>query len=281
MGRLSVLVVFIAIFTALVRAEDVGFNLSQHRALAESVRQLRLKTGWIISLEEPVWPKAAQRNSESRTNIHNSISQPPNPETLHVSLRNLSEPNARSVVIQQLVDTYNQQNPQMSMQIRKMGDVAVLLPYAVAREAKPQLILSTIVSVPIERRTPTDHMIALAKAISEQIKVPIDIDTAGFGFRLDGAYTGDSDNIFTEWGVTSTEARVALADFLEQSATPTYWQVDCQVGVQPSPGFCFLSLGVLSVEVNDRNGNKTIRNLYRERRSKTDLPPPPPPRPVK
>jgi hypothetical protein len=273
---------------ALLFSQQPGLSLrvSQYHALGEAVRQLSAKTGWLISSEEPIWPALPQRSSASMADIHGGISQPPVPDTLRVDLPTLRGPNARFNAIKALVDAYNGQNRHVSIQAMTMGEITVLVPFmrvdATGKAVLAQSILSTNVFVPVAKRSPSGHVEALAQAISSQLGIPIDVDTAGFGFRFDAAYNGDPDGgsleSEAEWGTAGTDARTALAAFLSHSKTSAFWQVDCQVGIQPSRGYCALSLSALTVEVRGRSGRTTKRTLYCDRGPcpKMAFPPPPP-----
>jgi hypothetical protein len=107
--------------------------------------------------------------------------------------------------------------------------------------------------------------------------MPIEIDTAAFGFGFNWAYAGQ-DGGAAEWGTTLTTARLALLDYLKQSKTDTVWQVDCQLGVG-SPGHCAIGLIPLTIEVKDRTGRLVQKRLSYEHGGALFEPPPPPPGP--
>lgn len=262
---------------------ELSVKLSGYRSLAEAVRRLREKTGWLISVEEPIWPVAAQRSALTTTDPRGNSLQPPAQDIIRVDFPTLRGAAVRPAAVKILLDAYNQQNRGVAVRSMNLADHTVItictLSPGTGATPEARLILSATAFVEPIERTPTQHVEALARSIGSQQGVQVDVDTAAFGFRFDSAYLGSPDGGQTRWGASGSDARTALVNFLAMSRTSTVWQVDCQVGVTPSPGHCILSLIPLTVEVKDRYGNLTKRTLYGDRGGPKFPPPPPPPPP--
>lgn len=258
-------------------------NISGYRSLAESVRRLREQTGWLVSVEEPVWPSRSVPRAPTPTFFDSKgrPEEPPDQDSIRITIPTLRGPSARPTAMARLVNAYNQQNPGLRMRADEFGDMTVVLPESLS-DAKggrvpARTILSAEVQIPVARRSPEDHMIALAEAIGAQMNIPVQVGTAAFGFRFNLGYAGQ-DGGPAEWGTPPKTARLALLDFLKHSKTSTVWQVDCQLGVK-SPGRCVIGLTPLTIEVKDRTGRLTKKTLYYEHGGAIGEIPPPPPGP--
>jgi hypothetical protein len=255
---------------------------SGYRSFADAVRRLREKTGWMLSVEEPIWPVRPLRSAATVTDQQGRAEEPPVPDRIRVSIPSLRGPSARPAAITALVDAFNLQNPGVEMRAETLGDMTVILPESIADSSggrtPARSILSAEVQVPVAKRAPYEHLEALAEAIARQMNVGVDIDTAAMGFFFNWSYAGQY-GAPAEWGTPLRTVRLALLDFLSHSYTPTVWQVDCQVGVASSPGRCILSVIPLTVEVKDRTGRLTKQRLSHERGGGPPEIPPPPPNP--
>ncbi len=258
-------------------------NISGYRSLAESVRRLREQTGWLVSVEEPVWPARSAPRAPKATffDANGRPEEPPDQDSIRITIPTLRGPSARPTAIARLVNAYNQQNPGLEMRVDEFGDMTVILPESLS-DAKggrvpARTILSAEVEIPVEKRSPSEHMEVLAQAIAAQMNVPITVDDAAFGFRFNWGYAGQY-GAPAEWGTPPRTARLALLDFLKHSNTSTVWQVDCQIGVK-SPGRCVIGLIPLTIEVKDRTGRLTKKTLSNERGGAVGEIPPPPPGP--
>jgi hypothetical protein len=170
-----------------------------------------------------------------------------------------------------LLSAYNAQNTSRAFKIENIGSRIIIVP-----ERPAVALLSTPISIPVATRAPSEHVTELLKAVTAQSGIPTSLDTAAFGFQFDLGYSGKEHGI-SQWGATSKPAREALADFLDGSVTSTVWQLDCQVGITPTPGHCILSLMPITIEVKDRGGKLTKRTLIFDRGgAEIPLPPPPP-----
>jgi hypothetical protein len=275
------------LISALLLAQDSGFqvNTTGCRSLSAAVRLLREKTGWPISLEEPVWPSKSVGGPGVRVTEQGFQVDPPSPDRLQVLIPSLRGVGAQAKAIGGLLSAFNSQNSAVSYKTETLGDMTVLeadmmLNPAGTRAVAP-LILSTTIHVPVAQRSPNQHLAALAAAVQQQTGIPVMLDTAGFGFAVDVPFTGkngparQAQDFLLNWGTPPQTARLALLDLLSRSKTTTIYQVDCQAGVN-SAGECILSVDPLIVEVVGRSGTLKKKVLYFDRgRPDMELPPEP------
>ncbi|MBV9505085.1 MAG: hypothetical protein JO323_08795 [Acidobacteriia bacterium] len=245
---------------------------------------MRQKTGWQVSLEEPVWAVSQSAGPDVRVTETGLRVQPPVADQIQLSIPTLRS-STPSAAIGALLGAFNAQNASVAYKVESVGNMAILEADTMQKPSGAQvtapLILSTVVQVPIGPRTLLQHLEALMAAVQQQTGVSTRVDTAGFGFQLDVAFTGkngpvaQTQDYLVDWGAASQPARTALLDLLSHSLTTTVYELTCQIGIG-SPGECTLSLSPLTVDVTGRSGHLKKKTLYFDR-GRPDVPQPPDP----
>ena len=191
MVKSTALVIALACFPALLVSQTLPefvANISGYRSLAGAVRRLREQTGWLLSVEEPIWPARAVSSSGMVRYLWGRAEEPPDQDSIRITIPTLRGPSARPTAIARLVGAYNQQNPGITMRTEEFGDMTVILPDSLSDgkggRVPARTILSAEVQVPVAKRSPEDHVIALAEAIGGQMNIPVQVGTAAFGFRF-------------------------------------------------------------------------------------------------
>jgi hypothetical protein len=226
--------------------QELSINLHDYRSLSQAAAQLRLKTGWQIALEEPLWPpRAADPRALNLTTAKGNRVIPPNPDHLVLPALSLLKTSA-SAAAGALLAAWNRQNPAVCYKRTVYRDVVVLEPDSLVdasgKRSSARSILSAQVQIPAAARTPEDHLEALAQAIGKKMRVAVTVQTAAFGSGFNMAFVGE-EKTKPIWGTGApASGRAALLDFLQGSRTKAIWEVDCQVGVAPSSGECILSV---------------------------------------
>lgn len=272
-------IMMVAVLAVPGRADQPDFQAqaSGYRSLAETMWKLKAKTGWLICLEEPLWPSVSQAGPKARRNHLGAMEEPPPPDRIEVAVQRLRGKGAELQAVNEIVAAYNRQNPGRAYRAESVGSYITVIPEGMQGSSRVRgSMLSLEISVPVARRRPTQHAEELARALSSVLSVPVEIDTAGFGFLMDAPFAGRTGGEF-EWGLANTTGRTALIDLISKSQTTIIWQVDCQAGVGTAPGRCMLSLMPRIIEIRDRQGRTTQRTLYYDRGTGPAIPPPPPP----
>jgi hypothetical protein len=269
----------------LAQQPELQVNTAGYRSLRTAVWLLLEKTGWHISLEEPIWPSGSAGGKEIQMAEGGRAVRPPVADRLRISIPSLRGPGAQSRVVAALLGAFNSQNSAVSYKSETVGGMTVLEADTMAtsvagRRIPAPLSLSTTIQIPVARRTFTQHLEALAAAIRQQTGTPVRLDM-GLG-SYDVAFTGKNgfftraQDLLVNWGTAAQPARVALVDLLSRSKTTLLYQLNCQVGVK-SAGECTLSLRPLTIEVVGRSGALKKKTVYFDRgRPDVALPPDPP-----
>jgi hypothetical protein len=264
---------------------ELQVDTAGYRSLRTGVWQLLEKTGWHISLEEPIWPSGSASGKEIEMAEGGRAVRPPAADRLQFSIPSLRGPGAQSRVVGALVGAFNSQNSAVWYKAETVGDMTVLEADTMAtsvagRRIPAPLSLSATIQIPAARRSFTQQLEALAAAIRQQTGTPVRLDM-GLG-SYDVAFTGKN-GFFTRaqdrlvnWGTAARTARVALVDLLSRSKTTLLYQMNCQVGMK-SAGECTLSLRPLTIEVAGRSGARKKKTVHFDRgRPEMALPPDPP-----
>ena len=269
----------------LAQQPELQVNTAGYRSLRTAVWLLLEKTGWHISIEEPIWPSGSAGGKEIEMAEGGRAVRPPVADRLRISIPSLRGPGAQSRVVAALLGAFNSQNSAVWYKSETVGDMTVLEADTIATSAAGRRIpaplsLSTTIQIPAARRTFTQHLVALAAAIRQQTGTPVRLDT-GLG-SYDVAFTGKNgpftraQDLLVNWGTAAQTARVALLNLLSRSKTTMLYQLNCQVGVR-SAGECTLSLRPLTIEVVGRSGALKKKTVYFDRgRPDMALPPDPP-----
>ena len=269
----------------LAQQPELVVNTAGYRSLRTAVWLLLEKTGWHISLEEPIWPSGSAGGPEIQMAEGGRAVRPPLADRLRISIPSLRGPGAQSRAVAALLGAFNSQNSAVWYKPETVGDMTVLeadtmATSTVGRRIPAPLSLSTTIQIPAARRTFTQHLEALAAAVRQQTGTPVRLDM-GLG-TYDVAFTGkngaftQAQDLLVNWGTAAQTARVALLNLLSRSKTTLLYQLNCQVGVK-SAGECTLSLRPLTIEVVGRSGALKKKTLYFDRgRSDVALPPDPP-----
>jgi hypothetical protein len=271
----------------LAQQPELMVNTAGYRSLRTAVWLLLEKTGWHISVEEPIWPSGSAGGPEIQMAEGGRAVRPPVADRLRISISSLRGPGAQSRAVAALLGAFNSQNSAVSYKSETVGDMTVLeadtmATSTVGRRMPAPLSLSTTIQIPAARRTFTQHLEALAAAVRQQTGTPVRLDMGlGFG-SYDVAFTGkngaftQAQDLLVNWGTAAQTARVALLNLLSRSKTTLLYQLNCQVGVK-SAGECTLSLRPLTIEVVGRSGALRKKTLYFDRgRPDVALPPDPP-----
>lgn len=271
----------------LAQQPEFQVNTAGYRSLRTAVWLLLEKTGWHISLEEPIWPSGSAGGPEIQMAEGGRAVRPPVADRLRISISSLRGPGAQSRAVAALLGAFNSQNSAVWYKPETVGDMTVLeadtmATSTVGRRIPAPLSLSTTIQIPTARRTITQHLEALAAAVRQQTGTPVRLDMGlGFG-SYDVAFTGKNgafkpaQDLLVNWGTAAQTARVALLNLLSRSKTTLLYQLNCQVGVK-SAGECTLSLRPLTIEVVGRSGALKKKTLYFDRgRPDVALPPDPP-----
>ena len=271
----------------LAQQPEFQVNTAGYRSLRTAVWPLLEKTGWHISVEEPIWPSGSAGGPEIQMAEGGRAVRPPVADRLRISISSLRGPGAQSRAVAALLGAFNSQNSAVWYKSETVGGMTVLeadtmATSTVGRRIPAPLSLSTTIQIPAARRTFTQHLEALAAAVRQQTGTPVRLDMGlGFG-SYDVAFTGkngaftQAQDLLVNWGTAAQTARVALLNLLSRSKTTMLYQLDCQVGVK-SAGECTLSLRPLTIEVVGRSGALKKKTLYFDRgRPDVALPPDPP-----
>jgi hypothetical protein len=119
-------------------------------------------------------------------------------------------------------------------------------------------LLDTRLTVPIERRTATAHVIALCEAVSKAGgrklvfgETYFDMEFAANGYLIPNLASGWTEQakpyISFDWGADENTARDALIDLLDRSSTTMTWRLYCMPNVSPKNETCFLQIRPLTV----------------------------------
>lgn len=254
---------------------ELRIELRGVRSLSEANRRLCRATGWLISLEEPLWPPVQRGGPEARQSFFGGLEQPPEPDRVAVAFASLRGAGARTRAVNELLAAYNSQNPGRLYRAMTIGAYTVLLPGG----AQTETVLSLPIRVPVARRSAEGHFQEIARSVGQAAGIPVDIGMSAVGFYLNRAFSARDDAEF-EWGTANVVvARQALVDLLAHSQTSLSWLLNCQVGVGGSVGRCSLSPIPRTEQIRDRKGRITERILYFDRGPGPAIPPPPPPPP--
>jgi hypothetical protein len=137
------------------------------------------------------------------------------------------------------------------------------------KDATP--MLDTVVTIPVEKRTPSEHVKVLCEAVSKAAGVTL----KDFMPWLDGYYmpygvTGRNDRSSPEeyrrktafeWGAANMVARDALIDFFEHSSSTLSWKLLCE----PAEGYCVLNLAPIMVYRTGPDGKPQTKAIQHDR----------------
>jgi len=140
-------------------------------------------------------------------------------------------------------------------------------------------ILDVNITVPEERRMPSEHFVAVCKAVAVSSGIHVDPDGQYMDqwFALNGlippkvisAAGEEQKRQFSfAWGAQAMTARDALISLLEQSATTLSWRVLCQPSTVPQNRACTLNLGPIQIATTGPCGEPTQKALSYDRCTK-------------
>jgi hypothetical protein len=138
-------------------------------------------------------------------------------------------------------------------------------------EATP--FLDTVISIPVEKRTPSGHVRAICNAISASSATGIELHS--FPQFLDNYFSwerisrfptdGELGKISFSWGADQMAARDALIDLLEGSATTLTWRLYCD-----AQAHCALNVLPIEASYIDSNGGVFRRPLFHDKKEAID-----------
>lgn len=167
-------------------------------------------------------------------------------------------------VVTKVVESYNRENPgfpRYGVLESKLGFhiVPVEIPDETGKYIPAKNLLDTLVSVPLEQRTPSEHLIAICNAVAAasgrvfrvrpMAARVFDGYFAANGYFLPKMRSGrERPYMLFEWGIQNVKARDALIDLLERSSTTMRWVFGCELtGRVPESRPCGVVLDPLVV----------------------------------
>jgi hypothetical protein len=168
-------------------------------------------------------------------------------------------PKLDAPLLRTVVEAYHQQNPdQPRFQVLESKMGLHIVPVQVHDESGKLVPatnpLDAQISVPVEKRTASEHMRALCDAVTASAVAgagstvksnggPFDQYYAANGYLLPRRLTGtERPYMLFEWGTSGTTARDALIDLMDGSASSMTWHFGCGPAGQRTGLECFLNM---------------------------------------
>ena len=192
-----------------------------------------------------------------------------------------------AALVGRVLDVYHQQNDGPRFQVVSTKYGLHIVPTKV-HDSSGTLVpvtsqLDAIITVPVAKRTPDYHLVALCDAVTRATGLSLGpATTSGIIMRpwFDWAFgprEGASPRVSNtlgeedveaysfEWGVNGIAARDALIGLLDRSATTMTWRLFCQSSARLQDRLCVLNIGAVVVSVTGPDGQPMKREVIYDR----------------
>ncbi len=180
-------------------------------------------------------------------------------------------------LLRRIVNAYHEETdgPRFRIYSSRMG--LHLIPDQVrdrnGRFAEATPFLDTLISIPVETRTPSEHVRAICDAINASSATGIELHSfvpyldAYFSRERISRFPTDSEleKISFSWGVDQMVARDALIGLLEGSATTLTWRLLCD-----AQAYCALNVVAIEVTYMESNGRVFRKPLFHNKKKRID-----------
>jgi TonB family protein len=249
------------------------------RPLSDFADRLESQYGKIVTYEEPMrlYPGDMELYGPGSWGPRRAF----NPPDIKASAINLS-------LIKSAIASFNSKNDLPSFRVIESKHGFHIVPDKirdVQGKSEPVIpLLDSIVSVPIEVRTPWNAVESLCKALNNVTRMRLVASCSLIWLHFDDAFTGGKAPKL-EWGAEAMNARAALISLLEHSATSMTWRLNCQPSDKPEDRFCVLNISPMVASSIDSRGIHDQKTILYDRcpdcpnlRRILEVPPPPPPK---
>jgi hypothetical protein len=228
------------------------------RPVSEARRRLQPLYGQVITYEEPFlsWKDELQPLEQGPRMM-------PKVRRFLMPAEATSAPSV-SVALEKTLDAYHQQvmGTRFRVLTSKLGYHIVPVQ---ARNEHGDLVpaaslLDAQIFVPIEERTPEQHLEALGAAVTSATGInflPAAIPLSPDGFDLSFQWKPKP----FRWGAEAVVARDALIDLLDRGASTYSWDLTCTASAVPSDRACILTISFLKVAITDAAGQPSYKVL--------------------
>ncbi len=215
--------------------------ITTRRPLVEAANLLENRYLKPITYEDPIW---AWSGDVEPIAVARGLYPKEMTFTLPIDLNASQLPVLDASLLNKVLDAYHRQTDGPRFEIATSTWGLHILP-AQVRDTSGQLVratrlLDTVISVPEEKRTPSEHFQSICAAVtasnSSGMKLLpadpwLDWYFAPNGIRPPKRMTvKDEEQISFPWGAADVSARAAIISLLENSSTTLTWRVMCQAG---------------------------------------------------
>jgi len=218
----------------------------------------RLQEAWArpVTYEDPVWLWSGDLFTDKPGFKWSTYPKQRVVQLPTAAVKNLDR-NQDSTLLAQVVEAANRSGDGPKFAVRTSSFGIHIVPVASAdatgRMGPATPLLDQTVTVPSAIRAPIEHLRALAEALTTSTGMQIEDSIGAIGLRFNQAFTGTG-NLWFEWGAEQRQAREALIDLLNRSATTFSWRFNCQPSESAQDRFCVLALVPIMVRRTNSRG---------------------------
>jgi hypothetical protein len=236
--------------------------IQERRPMYEARRELQPLYGKVITYEEPVLSWKDELESQA-----SGVRMIPKVRSFVMPGAALSAASAEAALGKTL-DAYHEQLPGTHFRLLTSKLGYHIVPDQACNEhgdvVSTNSLLDAEVSVPVEERTPEEHLDALGAAVTAATGIrlrpaPIPLSPGGF----DRSFQLKSSRF--PWGIRSMVARDGLIDLLYRGASTYSWDLMCSTSTIASDRVCILTVTFLKVAITEPSGKPGTKVLMFDR----------------
>ena len=221
-----------------------GSTITSGRPLVDAANVLQARYGKPVTCEDPLWVWSGDLERRSDTPWFFPLRRT---TTLPSGLSPDQTPILDASVLARVLDEYNKLNeaPRFRVLESKFGlHIVPDIVHDASGVAVPaKNLLDAPVTIPRATRTASGHFQAICAAAAPKDATMV-CAAIGFGRNWFEDLFAAPGGVL-EWGASGVNARDALIDLLEQSATTFSWRLACEPDVTPGNHYCVLQLGFI------------------------------------
>lgn len=247
-------------------SSSIPNEITAARPLAELTTALQRETGKPVTYEDPVWEWSGELESIGSSNAAkwNRF-----PRRRHFVMQPIREtPDGGSTEwLTNMVKQYNsQENGSRFKVISSRLGVHVVpdqTPDGSGQLGTSKNLLDTLITVPTEARTATEHFRVLCEAVSAASGIEVRLGVGGPRPWLDDFFGAESRQF--PWGTSGVVAREATIELMMTSASSLSWKLFCQASREPRDRFCVMNIRPIEMKGFAGDGKPSSKVLFYDR----------------